>query len=447
MSKLKILIADDEEMLRDMYEMILESEFDCEFLKAENGVEAIEFLKNNSHIDVIISDYKMPISSGGEIYLFNKTHNNIPFYLFSGGSVDDYAEFKDFQESNKLNHFFNKPFDSEVLIELIRTISSLPSQSDPMHSTDQFCKVRLAYYVQHVQNAAEVYIKLGDNKYTKIITINEENLADKDLLDYYLKKNIEYIYLERNFFKKFNDDIFEKFNQNIVSEKKPEISFHLSKFQFNVSIEGLSDVGISEDEIINANRVIEQTIDSLLNDSKSTTLFMQLCESEGFYIGHSLLIIYIAGRILRNTDLNFSTTLTKISNAAFYHDISLFAYEFKYDEMKIHEIHDVELSKKIADHPLASALFLDSSNELFEDTKKIIREHHELPNGDGYPKKLLATQIAPLSCLFILSQNISFCLIRNNFSKDRLRDYLRNADAEFNQGNFAKFFKLAKEIF
>ena len=115
--------------------------------------------------------------------------------------------------------------------------------------------------------------------------------------------------------------------------------------------------------------------------------------------------------------------------------------------MKIKDIHDVELSREIAEHPVASALYLHNISELFDDSKKIIREHHELPNGDGYPKKLTATQIAPLSCLFIISQNITFCLIRNNFSKDRLKDYLYNAEAEINQGNFEKFFKLAKDIF
>ena len=443
MNKLKILIADDEEMLRDLYEMILESEFNCEFIKAENGLEAIEFLKNDSHFDVIISDYKMPLSTGGDIYFFNKSHDNIPFFLFSGGSLGDYAGFKDFHETNTLNKFFNKPFESEVLIEAISLINSAPSS---LPITDQFCKIRLAYYAQHIENPAEVYIKLGD-KFTKIITINDAKLADKELLNHYLKKNIEFIYLEKKYFKEFHDDIFEKFNQNIQEENKPESSFQISKFQFNVSVEGLNDVGISEIYIKNSNRVIEKTIDSLLNNSKSKDQFMKLCETEGFYIGHSLLIIYIAGRILTKSDLNYATTLTKISSAAFHHDISLFLYDEKYDEMKIKDIHDVELSREIAEHPVASALYLHNISELFDDSKKIIREHHELPNGDGYPKKLTATQIAPLSCLFIISQNITFCLIRNNFSKDRLKDYLYNAEAEFNQGTFAKFFKLAKDIF
>ncbi|MDO9181432.1 MAG: response regulator, partial [Bacteriovorax sp.] len=80
MKKLKILIADDEEMLRDLYELIIESEFSCETTKVTNGTDAIEALKSQTDFDIIISDYNMPGASGGQLYLFNKSQNNIPFF-------------------------------------------------------------------------------------------------------------------------------------------------------------------------------------------------------------------------------------------------------------------------------------------------------------------------------------------------------------------------------
>ena len=70
-----------------------------------------------------------------------------------------------------------------------------------------------------------------------------------------------------------------------------------------------------------------------------------------------------------------------------------------------------------------------------------------MPNGDGYPKRLTAQQISSLSCLFILSQKIVFCLLHNNFSSERLRDFLRNSESIYNQGNFSKFYKAAESIF
>ncbi|MGZ3787409.1 MAG: response regulator [Bacteriovorax sp.] len=126
MKKLKILIADDEEDLQDVYEMILESEFALQAIKVKNGNEAIAELKAQSDIDLILSDYNMPLANGGKIYLYNKLTLNLPFFLFSGGSLDDYTEFTDFKITNKLNHFFNKPFhDCELIAAVKKTICAL----------------------------------------------------------------------------------------------------------------------------------------------------------------------------------------------------------------------------------------------------------------------------------------------------------------------------------
>ncbi|RPJ77811.1 MAG: response regulator, partial [Alphaproteobacteria bacterium] len=68
MAKFKVLIADDEELLQDIYEMILDSEFACDFIKVSDGESAIAALEKHPDINVIISDYNMPKRSGGSVY-------------------------------------------------------------------------------------------------------------------------------------------------------------------------------------------------------------------------------------------------------------------------------------------------------------------------------------------------------------------------------------------
>lgn len=122
MKKFKILIVEDEEMLLDLFEMLISGEFDCEITTATNGNEAINILKMGSAFDLVISDYKMPKASGGDVYRFNSTRHNSPFYLFSGGDLDDYPEFSDFQKTNRANRFFNKPFNEKNLITEIKCL-------------------------------------------------------------------------------------------------------------------------------------------------------------------------------------------------------------------------------------------------------------------------------------------------------------------------------------
>lgn len=127
MKKFKILIVEDEEMLLDLFEMLISGEFDCEITTATNGNEAMEILKMDSTFDLIISDYKMPKATGGDLYHFNSARHNHPFFLFSGGDLQDYSELSDFQKSNPANRFFNKPFTEKTLIAEIKRLFDLKS--------------------------------------------------------------------------------------------------------------------------------------------------------------------------------------------------------------------------------------------------------------------------------------------------------------------------------
>ena len=450
MKKLKFLIADDEEMIQDLYEMILESEFSCETIKVSNGVDAIAALKESNDFDIIISDYNMPKSKGGDIYIYNKAHQRLPFFLFSGGDLADYHEFKDFKTDSDLNYYFVKPFDDSSLINAVkRVMEKIKTESSPVINSDKntFMPVRLSYYALHTDKSAEVFIKLSDEKYAKIINHNPENLPESDLLGHYLDKGITHIYLKRDYFDIFLKDVFNKFQQQVFSKKRAESDVEIAGFKFSVSTEGLSEVGIDQILIENVNVVIEETIHSLLNNSHTKEQFKKLCDSDGMIIGHSILIMYVAGRICKETGLNFSTTMKKICGAAFYHDLSLFNLDTQLDHVKITDIISPHDKKIIFDHPGMSADFLPDNYEVVEDTKRIILEHHELPNGEGYPRKLNSNQISPLSCLFILSQEITYCLLRNNFSNERLRDFLKNSSKDYSQGNFLKFYSVAETLF
>lgn len=122
MKKFKILIVEDEEMLLDLFEMLISGEILCEISTATNGLEAINAVKADNSFDLIISDYKMPKCSGGELYKYNLQNSNIPFYLFSGGELEDYEEFNDFLTKNSENRFFNKPFNEKDLIKEIKNL-------------------------------------------------------------------------------------------------------------------------------------------------------------------------------------------------------------------------------------------------------------------------------------------------------------------------------------
>lgn len=441
MEKFKVLVADDEEMLQDLFEMILVGEFDCEIVKVANGLSAIDALKKTNDFSLIISDYHMPGAKGDKVYIFNKANQNIPFFLFSGGSLIDYPEFNDLKVINKLNNFFNKPFTTEDFIKAVREIITTQEEKTI------YLKADLPHFRKYSASPAEIYLKLSDNKYSKIVQINEDFKTRDELLNHYLEKGITDIYIERKHFNQLLQDTFKRCNQIIVHNPRPKTAYQLAGFNFLVCIEGLIDIGISENQIDKTHNTIEYTINTFLSSSSSREYLQKLCKDENALFAHSLLIMYVAAKICLNTSRDFHSTMIPICGAAFFHDFGLKESDCTTNYTKPGEINDPEVRKRILRHPTLTSEFLTRDNDVVIEIKKIILEHHELPDGSGYPRQLSAKQISPISCLFIIAEQISHCLLKSNFSKAALQDFFKSSELNFNQGHFSPFLHSARQSF
>ncbi len=83
---MKILLVEDEEVLRELYTQSFLKE-GYEVVAVSDGKEAIKALRANEDIDCILSDMKMPFYDG--FWLFNQLQRNskysgIPFHIISG---------------------------------------------------------------------------------------------------------------------------------------------------------------------------------------------------------------------------------------------------------------------------------------------------------------------------------------------------------------------------
>ncbi len=81
-----ILIIDDDRSIRRAMRLLLESHgFDCK--EADDGLEALDLLDAGLSVDVILSDYHMPVINGENflIALANRESiNRVPVILLSG---------------------------------------------------------------------------------------------------------------------------------------------------------------------------------------------------------------------------------------------------------------------------------------------------------------------------------------------------------------------------
>lgn len=115
--RLKVLIADDDEISGKLIRLIVDM-FDSEFLKAENGVEAVRICQNNPNLDLILMDMKMPEMDGYEATRKIRQFN--PDVIIIAQTA--YALNNDHVKvmASGCNDYISKPIDRNQLLKVLK---------------------------------------------------------------------------------------------------------------------------------------------------------------------------------------------------------------------------------------------------------------------------------------------------------------------------------------
>lgn len=108
-----LLLVDDETDLLDIYTFLL-SRAGFRVLAAGGAKEALELVKRE-HVDVVVSDYRMPGASGLDLCRTLRQEGSlVGFILISGNSNVDELEWR----RAGAQGFLTKPLDIEALVAL-----------------------------------------------------------------------------------------------------------------------------------------------------------------------------------------------------------------------------------------------------------------------------------------------------------------------------------------
>lgn len=112
-----ILLADDEEMLRDLLAELLESN-GYNVIRVSSGVEAIRVLTEEIKADLLILDYNMPELDGVETIQIIRSKNFKMPIILSSGSEDIEGRF-DLEELG-IDAVLTKPYEFDTMLDRIR---------------------------------------------------------------------------------------------------------------------------------------------------------------------------------------------------------------------------------------------------------------------------------------------------------------------------------------
>ena len=126
MSKLRILVVDDESRMRKLVkDFLVKKEF--EVLEAGDGEEAVDLFFEEKDIALIILDVMMPKMDGWQVCREIRSHSKVPIIMLTAKS-DERDELLGFELG--VDEYISKPFSPKILVARVEAILRRSGKGD-----------------------------------------------------------------------------------------------------------------------------------------------------------------------------------------------------------------------------------------------------------------------------------------------------------------------------
>lgn len=306
----------------------------------------------------------------------------------------------------------------------------------------EFCPIRTNLLIRATPLKSDIFIRLSKTKFVKLFKTDDE-FDHRDLERYYQTKKIEYMYLRRSetaeFIEKFKRELEELLKRSDLTQEEVMPAVEMAQETIH---ELVSRVGFTEEVQELAKKNVDLTLKMIGAHPKLADLLQNVQTSGNYLSQHSTLLAFVTCCVAKEMEWGSESTFTKLVLASYMHDISV-------PDPAIGRINTLrELEEKKADfdaeiakgyhlHPAKSADVVRSFKEIPADVDLIVAQHHERPNGSGFPRGLAHNYIAPLAAVFIVAHDLTQSILdqRTDF---RLPDFVDEKKPFYNQGNFKK---------
>ena len=441
---MNILIVDDENECAEVIEYLIKGIFPKSVIihTANGGHAAIEILKT-SKIDLCICDHNMPNGMGNLVFKHIADENQkTKFVLCSTVIPADYPHL--YSHQNMFFHIQKPDINSgiENLYKLMMKDSTAPDE------TNDFTPIATNFLLLLGIVPADIYIRFSNNKFVKCL--NKHDAFDLSDFNKYQNKSLSKLFiLKVDEQKNLNQFIFSKIlnlmnNSEISVETKMSIAH--AQISGMIKSQGMTpELAQVSKENIQQSVAIMIKMNLLDNFWKEISLLGEYASD--LYTLHSLLASTVAKKLIWDTEAN----IFKLTIAAFLQDASLDSaslikvHNYRHF-LKIENSLDKQEVKSFMNHPKVTKKMLSLFQEIPKDIDRILLEQHEMPTGTGFPQKINAHRLDPLSCVFILTGILARCILVEG-SSFQLENFLQEFEAEgYNNGNFKESFSVLRSM-
>jgi response regulator RpfG family c-di-GMP phosphodiesterase len=440
---MEVVFIDGNDKQRGLYRIYLENILeDCQVHEFFSLKNATDFLNKNSSkggrpFAFILVNTNAKDGDLGQFYQeFHEQYKTVPFVVFSEEPLEMIGGLEGMLNHHPQNSHIQIPISPADFRERVLEVV----YPDRMNLTPvpAFQKVRLFNFYRFNKPQCHVYIKLSRMKYVKVF--NQGIKYSRVELDRLKAKEVDFLYIRNEDFQRFQVNFFRNnFLEFDAEEATPDELKEKLDFTHAMLHELVLNLGFSEDAIELTEKSLQAIFGVVEKEPNIGDLISRFRGRDDYLYDHSYLTSVIACDLLRKMNWWSEERMEVLSFAALFHDITLTDTQLakvghKDDErLKHYGENDV---KKYLRHPLdAFELILEYPN-IPSKVAEIICQHHETPEGDGFPNSLRPSNIDALSAVFIMAHEFVNALEEFGYDEEKVDEIINSMRQRFDVGPF-----------
>jgi len=296
---------------------------------------------------------------------------------------------------------------------------------------------------------ASVFVKLGRDHYVKIVT-QSDLFTVEDVDTYGVRKQLDSLYLQRTSYLeqvKLQSDRLARVQETTQDPRQLRVA---ATEALEMMHDAVARLGFSPEIQDLAKKAAELNIKAIGAQPHLASVLRLLRRNEGKYIAsHSVMLGEIACAVAYAAEWEAAGTFSKLVLAAILHDLPFTDNQLARFSDLTPEVLSTLAPRQIAEirlHPVIAAEMSRKLREIQPDIDRIILQHHERPDGTGFPRGLFHTHIDPLAACFIIAEDLmTFLLEPQTDAQPTITGFVEQRKSLYSHGSFKKILNQLKE--
>jgi putative nucleotidyltransferase with HDIG domain len=259
----------------------------------------------------------------------------------------------------------------------------------------------------------DIYVKRSDKAFTKIFKSGD--LIDWERVKLYTDKGIKTFYCHYSdydlyglYVERAGHELSLK-GSNLKQSETLDIMKEIVQYTYQ---ELVIKTSASARLIEVASTMVSSCIESLNKDPKTLVRLLNLMGHQPYLVRHSVAVSMFAVMLAKQAGIESDSNLKIIGLGGLLHDVGEGQLNFDPEQF---EVLSPEQRKMLWRHPELGKQLLDGIKGLRSEVLQIVIQHHEQPNGHGYPNALKSGDIYYPAKIVAIADSFASLLAKRSY--------------------------------